>query len=609
MLAHNSATARVALFLLPALVAFAAWWQVSSFGFLFDDNNALVDNEALRSGDWWSAAFGACTPLSNRPMACLSLALDFQLGLSPGGMHVVNLLIHAANALLVCAVAREVLRGDLLAASLCACLWAVHPLVGDAVAYLTQRTMLLMASFALLAFLALLRAGRSPRPLRWQALCVAASALTMASKEEAVGLPLLLMLAHRAFCLPTWAAWRGQWRFHLALVSTWAVLLLCVLLGPDNPAVGYAASPHLSAWDWLLTQTQCLSHYVRSVFVPDDLRGMYDFPFLRSVRSAILPGLACLVAVAVTVGLWRRHPRMAFAGSAFFLLLAPTSSFLPLPTEPCADRRMYLPLLSFLVPLTTIALRLPRPVLVTCLATLTLLLAWRAQSTAAPYRDPAAFFAHAAASNELTNGSFQSGRILAAHSRVLREAGRIEDADAAIERAMQCEAPGPVERMAYAGMLLGRARLDEAERLIREVLAENPDYPEALGDLARVLLERSGTAPPAESASHLSQAEGLLRQAMHLQPRHAEFQNSLAVLLYKQGKPQEALPLIQRALQLRPDYVEARRNLAIALIVLGRPQEALDALQPLLQLSPADPVAPRLAAQARARLGRTGTGR
>jgi hypothetical protein len=91
-----------------------------------------------------------------------------------------------------------------------------------------------------------------------------------------VPLPLLLVLAERAFCLPSWSALRARWRFHAVLAASWLVLLACVALGPTNPTVGYHTIPRASAVEWLLTQTHVLPHYVGAVFAPVDLRGMYD---------------------------------------------------------------------------------------------------------------------------------------------------------------------------------------------------------------------------------------------------------------------------------------------------------------------------------------------
>lgn len=119
-----------------------AYFGVHEFTFVFDDDNALANNEPLRAGDWWAAAFGDYNSLSNRPLSCLSLGLDFKLGLGPGSMHLISLAIHLANSVLVALVVRMLAGGNVLTASFAATIWAVHPLGVDArrnlgVAYLT----------------------------------------------------------------------------------------------------------------------------------------------------------------------------------------------------------------------------------------------------------------------------------------------------------------------------------------------------------------------------------------------------------------------------------------------------------------------------------------
>jgi hypothetical protein len=85
-------------------------------------------------------------------------------------------------------------------------------------------------------------------------------------------------------------------------------------------------------------------HYLRLAIVPRPLVFLYSWPLEASLaavwwQAAVLAGL-----VALTVaGLVRRHP-LAFAGAWFFLILAPSSSLLPIVTEVAAEHRMYLPL-------------------------------------------------------------------------------------------------------------------------------------------------------------------------------------------------------------------------------------------------------------------------
>ena len=97
-------------------------------------------------------------------------------------------------------------------------------------------------------------------------------------------------------------------------------------------------------WAYLLTQAEVIVHYLRLAFVPAPLVFFYDWPLGTSLgavawQAALLAALVVLTAV----GIARRHPA-SFLGAWFFLILAPSSSVLPIVTEVAAEHRMYLPL-------------------------------------------------------------------------------------------------------------------------------------------------------------------------------------------------------------------------------------------------------------------------
>src|SRR5262245_39947518 len=135
---------------LPAALVVAYGGGLSA-PLVFDDHESLTTNPHVREWLPWRAA-GApeASPLAGRPVVALSFALDEKLvGLAPFGLHLVNLALHAACALLLASLLRAALRqprcpprvreaaGELALAT--AALWALHPLATDAVQYLTQR--------------------------------------------------------------------------------------------------------------------------------------------------------------------------------------------------------------------------------------------------------------------------------------------------------------------------------------------------------------------------------------------------------------------------------------------------------------------------------------
>ena len=94
---------------------------------------------------------------------------------------------------------------------------------------------------------------------------------------------------------------------------------------------------------YLLTQPGVILHYLRLACWPTGQCLDYDWPIATTAREILLPAGLIVAAAAVTaVGTWRRRP-WAWPAAAFFLLLAPTSSLLPV-AAPAVEHRMYLPL-------------------------------------------------------------------------------------------------------------------------------------------------------------------------------------------------------------------------------------------------------------------------
>ena len=102
-------------------------------------------------------------------------------------------------------------------------------------------------------------------------------------------------------------------------------------------------------------------------------------------------------------------------------------------------------------------------------------------------------------------------------------------------------------------------RLDEAERLFRQVLAVNPRHADSL-HLLGVIAYQTGRH---------DLAVDLIRKAIAINPREASSHSNLGNLLKEQGRLDEAVASYRRALELRPDDPEAHYNLAMALLARG----------------------------------------
>jgi tetratricopeptide (TPR) repeat protein len=276
-------------------------------------------------------------------------------GLSAGGCHAVNLLIHAGACLLLFGLARRTLESALPAdrageavplALVTALVWGVHPLNTESVTYVSQRAESLVGLFylaTLYAFAASLKAqGRAAAG--WQALCVAACALGMASKPVMVTAPVAVLLFDRAFGARVFAkALRRRVGLYAGLAATWTVLAW-LLSGRHESGTSAGLLPHLpSPWTYFLTQPRVVVRYLRLAVWPEGLCLDYAWPPVADPREALWPGLAVTGLLALAVrSAWRGRASGAIALLSF-LALAPSSSLIPI--ADCAfEHRTYVPL-------------------------------------------------------------------------------------------------------------------------------------------------------------------------------------------------------------------------------------------------------------------------
>ncbi len=323
----------------------------------FDDIVSLTQNPALESLHP-SAAFDAPdqSTLAGRPFVAFTFALNHAVSPSPASLRFGNILLHATTALIAFDLIRRLLErtpGQLSTRSWsygvawCATLvWALHPIQTDAVSYVIQRTEILVTLMSLVCLHALVRGWTSGA--RTLPLACGAALLAAGSKEVAVVLPVLAALVHRGFFCDGWrAAWlRGRTTYAAIAVVTWVPIGLLVAQGPRSASVGFEHG--VGTAEWLMTQAQVIPHYLRLVLWPDSLALIYEWPIVTSPGQALGGFAAMTLLLGATIWALRRAPRAGVVAAAVFVVLAPTSSFVPIWTEVVAERRMYLPSLAIL---------------------------------------------------------------------------------------------------------------------------------------------------------------------------------------------------------------------------------------------------------------------
>jgi len=579
-------SSRTGIFVAAALLAGAALavWANSFRGpFIFDDLPAIVENTTIRTLSLPVALVPPHTgqPAGGRPLVNFSFALNWAVaGADVRSYHVLNLAIHVLAALALFGVVRRTLRSRPLAAKFMtdatplafalAALWALHPLQTESVTYISQRAESLAGLFVFLTLYASIRGADSPTPMRWHTLAVVTCLLGMATKEVMYAAPLLVLLHDRTFIAGTFreALRRRPW-FYAGLAATWLLLgWLVKQAGNRGATAGFGLG--ITPWHYLLTQCGAIIHYLRLTVWPSPLVLDYGTVTTSSL-SQVWPQAALLLALfgATLISLaW--YPPWGFLGAWFFLLLAPTSSVLPLATQTVAEHRMYLPLAAIISAIV---------VGVWCLL---------------GRRSVAVFIAIAIALGGLTarrNADYDSAisiwqdniakrpdspRPYGELASALSNAGRIPEALAAYETAVPLLPNYPKVHYNYAVALDAAGRLDEAATQFELALAQLPTLADAHYGLGDVRHEQGRNVEALEC----------YEAAIRLRPDFALAHNNAANILANFGRTDEALAHYAAAVDANPNLPDAQYNWANALAHVGRFSEALPHYEAALRLSP-----------------------
>jgi tetratricopeptide (TPR) repeat protein len=635
-----------------AALAALAYGRTFSVPLIFDDVPAITGNPTLRH------LGTALRPpidmtVSARPILNLSLALNYAAGgTDVRGYHATNLAIHILAGLALFGIVRRTLarRGSPAAspaAFSAALLWLLHPLQTESVTYVVQRAESLMGLFYLLTLYCFIRGAEAETPASrpWYVLSIAACLLGMATKEVMVSAPLIVLLYDRAFLAGNLGeAWRRHWRVYAGLAATWLILPYLVLSthGRGGTA-GYGGA--VPWWSYALTQFPAIIHYLRLSLWPHPL----IFDYGRALEAPSLQVAACAVAVAglAAAFAWAlfRNSAAGFLGAAFFAVLAPSSSIVPVVTETMAEHRMYLALAPVVILFVAGTYRwMGRAALPFCLV-LAAGLFWATLKRNDVYSTEEGIWSDTVAKrpdNERAHNNLgyllstepgRSSDAISQYEQALRLTpdygqaqynlgfelaavpGRLGEAVAHYEEAVRLM---PDDAEAHYDLAVALAsvpgRSNEMIARYREALRLKPDYPEAHYNLGCALMAMPGQQDDAvaqfEDAVRLSpglaeahynlgrvletapgrQGDAIAhyREALRLKPDYPEAHYSLAgALQFSPGRLDEAISQYEAALRLRPDFFQAHFGLGSALqAVPGRQDEAVSQFEAALRLKP-----------------------
>jgi tetratricopeptide (TPR) repeat protein len=334
--------------------------------FHFDDLRHIVYNNAIHDirdvSAWWGYN-------PSRPVSIFSFVLNYHFfNLDVRYWHLVNLLIHLANALLVrwftllilsspAMQGKPVVKHKELIALVTALLFVSHPLATQSVTYIVQRMTSLAALFYLLS-LSLYMKGRlegklSPRVIFLFFGSVAAAILAILSKENAWTLPLAVVLVEVFFFRQQRFSFNFRdYRVYVILASGLVIAAVALvkfpygIFEPIGPATGRLVT--ITPLNYLFTQFSVIVRYIQLLFLPVNLHLEYDFPVSDSFfnPATLFSFLLLLSLLILAVYLYKKERIISFGIAWFFLTLSVESGIIPI-QDVIVEHRTYLPSVGF----------------------------------------------------------------------------------------------------------------------------------------------------------------------------------------------------------------------------------------------------------------------
>ena len=637
---------RFTIAIVLTIAAFVAYWPALTGQFVWDDDILLTNNALVKASDGLYRMWFTTEAVDYWPLTGTTFWLEWRLwGMSPFGYHVTNLLLHLASAGLLWAALR---RLSIPGAGIAACLFALHPVNVESVAWVVQRKNVLSLFFFLLSALWFLihDEDSSGRVGRWYWLSLAAFVLAMLSKGSVAVLPAALLLV---------AWWRRG-----------TVTLPDIVLSLPFFAIA-AGFTVLNVW----LQTRNVAEVIRDVTIVERMLGAAAVVWFYLSKAVLpiglvfvyrqwdidagdlrwwLPLAAALLVTAVLI-YYRRRPvvrGLLFAWLYFIAALVPVMGLVDvyfMRYSLVADHYQYVAILGVVGAAGALPGRLAMrrtatigaAVVMAVLAALT----WRESNM---YRDvdtlyrvtiarnPDAWLAHQNLGVELAKrpghldeaiesfkavlriypGSIEAHRNLAL--AYWRTPGRTDDAIREYEEALRLNPNRAVDHLSLARLLLDRPdRQSDALRHAEMAVRLDPTSWEALETLGGLLLSIDRTTEataayraaiernPEAITSHLNlggllaaqpnglaEAIGHFETVIRLKPDHAVAHYNLgSALMEDPSRSAEAARHLEEAIRLRPDYVEARFNLAVVLGEMpGRIPEAIEQVHEVLRVHP-----------------------
>ena len=588
----NKKTTACILFII--LSSLAVYWQITNHEFInFDDdlyitNNPMVKNGITAEGISWAFEFNDKHGYYWRPLTWISHMADVELfGLDAGHHHLVSLILHICASLLIFISFRQ-MTGRHWESFFVACLFALHPVNVDSVAWAAERNNVLSTNFWLLTILAYGRYAKKPN-FTWYVIMCIAYGLGILSKPMLVTLPCVLLL------LDYWPLGRFTWsgpeisgkhdRFQksgpLLLIAEKIPLLLfsLIIAGVVSRSIAHTIIPFETVPLGLRLENAAVSYiaYLGKIIWPVNLSVFYPYPTAIDAWQPV--GAACLLVIITVsaIKLWKKAPYFIIGWLWYLGVLFPVIGLVQQGLWPAmADRWLYVPSLGIFIifawGVPRLAGKQPYGKLLMRAGALFIILACTIATyvQAGYWKNSLVLFQHALKTNpDNFLAHYKIGTILS-------NTGNKKDA---LKHFYQSIKINPHNEKPYINLgtaLIRLGRYEEAAKYLATAVEINDRSVDALNNLGNALVHQQ----------KISEAMDFFKKALTLDPDHAATHVNMGLAYEKMGQTENAITAYSAALQSEPANVSANNNMGNVLARMDRNIEAIRHFNTALAISP-----------------------
>ncbi|MGZ6291132.1 MAG: tetratricopeptide repeat protein [Syntrophales bacterium] len=605
--------------LILTVTVLAVFWQVKNNDFVnFDDPRCTTENLHIQSGlnlgllKW---AFTTSHAGYWQPLTWLSFAMDYQLfGLHAGGYHIVNLLFHTVNSLLLFLILSRMTHA-LWKSAFVAALFALHPIHVESVAWIAERKDVLSAFFWMLTMGSYVFYVEKPGVKKYL-LTLFFFALGLMAKPMLVTLPFVLLLLDywplgrirfnhssdvpkiseskkekkRARKISSQAKgkelspsdqsllWQRLWPVFREKVPFFALSAISSIV----TAIGQQEVGAMESLEILPIGARignALISYMRYIgmtIYPHGLAVFYPHAGTPPLWEVLLTAAFVLIATLVIIRWAAKMPYLAMGWLWYLGTLVPVIGIIQVGMQSMADRYTYIPVIGLFV---ATAWAVPdiarnwryRQYILTAGALIVFsALMFSTWMQVKYWQNSITLFEHAI---QVTDNNYLAHNNLGV---ALSDAGKKEEAMAHYREAIRIK---PSYENAYFNLgnnLSAQGRTDDAVLYYQEALRLRPNYAKAHNNLARLLI----------SKNMFKEAIGHFQEALKTEPTNAGMHYNLGIAWMSIDHFEDAIGQFQEAVRINPRFIEAHNAWGIALARLGKTDEAIDHFRASLRIKP-----------------------